>query len=210
MSALALLLLVQADDPAETLRALGERMKDVRALSTPFDQRRTTALLEQPIVSSGLMYYRRDPGRLVFHIREPRPTVIHMDREAYQVWRPQEKRLERIDFGEDALATRLFMVFNPQPERLKAAFEITREGAEIRLVPKDAETRKRMSLLALSVASDPPALKRIRYVEADGDEVQIDLRAIALDPEIPESVWSLEVPPDAKVFRTNARRDVTR
>lgn len=204
MSAL-LLLLLQADGPLEPLRALGERMKEARTLTAKIAQKRTTALLGDPLVSSGTMYYRRDPGRLVFHLESPRRTVIHMDREAYQVWRPEEKRLERIDFENDELAARLLMVFDPQPDRLQSAFDATREGGEIRLAPRDEAARKRLSLLALTLSSDGRSLSRIRYVEADGDEVVFDLSDVRLNPEIPPSVWTLEVPPDAKVFRTRAR-----
>lgn len=205
MSAFLLVLCVQADDPVATLRALGERMKDARTMKTSFDQKRTTALVQGPVLSAGVMYYRREPARLVFHLIEPYAAEIHMDREAYQVWRPKEKRLERIDFGDDSVASRLFMVFDPKPDRLKDAFEITRVGDEIRLVPKDPEARKRMSLLALLVAPDPPTLRRIRYIDADGDEVRMDFHVVTLNPDVPADVWTLEVPPDAKVFRTKAR-----
>ena len=205
MSALLLLLLAQADGPLEPLRALGERMKDARTLSAKITQKRTTALLADPLVSSGTLYYRREPGRLVFHLEEPRRTVIHMDRGAYQVWRPDENRLERIDFQDDALASRLLMVFDPRPERIGSAFQASREGDEIRLVPKDAEARKRLSLLALTPAADGASLRRIRYVEADGDEVVFELSDVRLDPDIPPSVWTLDVPADAKVFRARAR-----
>lgn len=204
MSAL-LILLLQADGPLEPLRALGERMKAAKTLSAKITQKRTTALLADPLVSSGTMYYRRDPGRLVFHLEEPRRTLIHMDRQAYQVWRPDEKRLERIDFEDDALAARLLMVFDPQPDRLDAAFDATRAADEIRLVPKDAEARKRLSLLALAVSPDGRSLSRIRYVEPDGDEVVFELSDVRLDPEVPPSVWTLDLPPDARVFRTKAR-----
>src|SRR5690349_10016741 len=78
-------------------KKIAEKFKDMRTLSAKVVQQRRTELLDKTLLSSGTMYYRREPARLVFLLNEPRKAEIHMDRTSYQVYRPDEKRLERTD-----------------------------------------------------------------------------------------------------------------
>src|SRR5689334_419500 len=102
----------QASDEAATaaLRRLADKMMEANTLSARVVQTRRTELTDKPITSSGLMYYRRDPARLVFHLVEPRNAEIHMDRTSYQVFRPDEKRLERTDFGNEDVSGKILMM----------------------------------------------------------------------------------------------------
>jgi len=114
-----------ADERANAaFRKLAEKFKDVRTLSAKVVQERRTELFDKPITSSGTLYYRRDPARLVFILTEPRKAEIHMDRTSYQVYRPDEKRLERTDFGSEDLSAKIFMAFEPKPNELGKAFTL--------------------------------------------------------------------------------------
>lgn len=215
MRLLLLLPLLQAgpsEDAARlALRKLAERFRDLKTLSCSVAQERRTALLEKPIASSGTMFYRREPGRLVFRMTEPRTTEIHMDRTAYQVWRPDEKRLERIEFEDDELTGRLLMVFQPKEEEVGKSFAV-RAGAskdgdlEVRLEPSDDRVRKRLRLLVLTVRESDGALRRIRYEDAGGDEVRFDLTDVKVNPDLPAATFELAVPEGTKVFRHAVKR----
>jgi outer membrane lipoprotein-sorting protein len=212
---LPLLLLLQAgpsDESArQALRKLAERFRDLKTLSCSVAQERRTALLEKPITSSGTMFYRREPGRLVFRMTEPRTTEIHMDRTAYQVWRPDEKRLERIEFEDDELTGRLLMVFQPKEEDVGKSFAV-RAGAskdgdlEVRLEPSDDRVRKRLRVLVLTVRESDGALRRIRYEDESGDEVRFDLWDVQVNPDLPAATFELAVPEGTKVFRHAVKR----
>src|SRR5439155_4169217 len=121
---------------------------DVRTISAKVVQNRRTELLDKPNTSSGTMSYRRDPAQLVFHLTEPRKAEIHMDRESYQVYRPDEKRVERTDFGGEDVSAKILMVFEPRTEQIGKAFSVrggeSRDGQiEVRLAPADEKVRKR-------------------------------------------------------------------
>ena len=196
-----------ADDAARAaLGKLSERFRDLKTLSCSIAQERRTALLEKPIASAGTMVYRREPGRLVFRMSAPRTTEIHMDRTTYQVHRPDEKRLERIEFENDELTGRLLMVFQPKEEEVGKAFAV-RAGAskdgriEVRLEPQDEKVRKRLRRLVLTIRESDGALERILYEDADGDEVRFDLTDVKLNPELPAETFELKVPEGTKVFR---------
>ena len=197
MSLLVAMLLAQ-DPAAEALRRLGERMKDVGTLSCRIRQIRKTALIETPLVSAGTMSYRREPGRLVFRLTEPRTSEIHMDRTAYQVYRPYEKRLERIEFEDDALTSQLLMLFDPKPEAMGKAFKMSRMDGDILLEPLDEKVKKRLASLSLTLKGDE--IRRLRYVQADGDEVSFELSDVKLNPPLAADAFELKVPEGTRVL----------
>jgi outer membrane lipoprotein-sorting protein len=195
-----------ADESAkEALRKLSVRMKDARTLTAKIVQKRTSALLADPITSKGTLFYRRDPGKLVFRMSDPRETWIHLDKDAYQVYRPGEKRLERIEFQSDELAPRLFMVFEPKEAEIGKAFAIRRGESPpgeilVRLEPLDPKTRRAFSRLSLVLGQEDGALRRIAYTDPEGDDVQFDLSEVAINSELPPGTFELVVPEGTRIL----------
>jgi outer membrane lipoprotein-sorting protein len=188
------------------LQKLADRMKEARTLTAKVIQSRRTELLDKPIVSSGTMAYRRDPARLVFHLTEPRTAEIHLDKTSYQVYRPDEKRLERIDFEGEDVTAKILMVFEPKTEDIGKVFSIrggeAHEGQiEVRLESSDEKFRKRLKRIALTVAEADGALRRIAYTDAEGDEVQFDLSEVVINPDLPADLFTLKIPEGTRVLR---------
>ena len=182
---LAMVLLVAAsvqDSPADAaakaaLKKLADRFKEARTLSARVTQSRRSELLDKPLVSSGMMYYRRDPVRLVFRLTEPRKAEVHMDRTSYLVYRPELKRLERTDFENDEVTGKILMVFEPKPDDLGKTFAIrggeSKDGLiDVRLEPSDEKVRRRLKRVSLTIAEADGALKRLSYFDGEGDEVR--------------------------------------
>lgn len=219
--ALALLLSVPAlalqssstDAAAQAaLRKLADRLREAKTLSARVVQQRRTELLDQPIVSSGRMFYRREPARLVFDLTEPRKAEIHMDRGSYQVYRPDEQRLERTDFGGEDVAGKILMVFEPRAEDLGKAFTVrggeSRDGRiEVRLEPADEKVRKRLRRVTLTIGESDGALSRMSYVDGDGDEVTFELHDVVINPELPPERFALKVPEGTRVIRRTVAAD---
>lgn len=195
---LLLAALLAQDPAADALKRLGARMKDVGTLSCSIRQIRKTALIETPLVSAGTMSYRREPGRLVFRLTEPRSSEIHMDRRAYQVYRPDEKRLERIEFEDDVLTGQLLTLFDPKPEAMGKAFKMSMVAGDLLLEPLDEKVKKRLASLTLTLAGDE--IRRLRYVQADGDEVTFELSDVRLNPALPASAFELQVPEGTRIL----------
>jgi outer membrane lipoprotein-sorting protein len=200
---------VQDEAAQAILRRLSERMKDARMLSAKVVQSRKTALLEAPIVSSGTLYYRREPGRLVFRMTDPRPTEIHLDARSYQVYRPDEKRLEQIEFESGDAAGRLLMVFQPKPDEVGKAFTArrgeTKAGeAAVVLEPSDERIRRRVTKITLWVEEKEATLRRIQTTDADGDEVTFELSELRLNPEIDPAIFELKVPEGTRILKQKA------
>jgi outer membrane lipoprotein carrier protein len=212
LAAAMVALTAQAQDAAADAAAkaafqkLADKFKGVRTLSAKVVQNRRTELLDKPVTSTGSMYYRRDPAKLVFHMSEPRKAEIHMDRTSYQVYRPDEKRVERTDFGGEDVTSKILMVFEPKPDEVGKAFTIrgseSRDGQiEVRLESSDEKVRKRLRKVTLTIVEADGALKRISYVDGEGDEVQFDLADVVINPELSPDLFTLKVPEGTRVLR---------
>jgi outer membrane lipoprotein-sorting protein len=194
------------------LQKLCDRFKQLRSLSARIVQTRRTELLDKPIVSSGRMYYRREPARLVFQFSDPRKAVIHLDRTSYQVYRPDEKRLERIDFsGEDVSGT-ILMVFDPKMEAIEKGFSIRSAGSrvgqiDVSLEPADENARKRLKKLVLTIAESDAALTAIATTDGEGDDVRFDLSEVALNEEPAAGIFDLQIPEGTRVLRRTVKPD---
>jgi len=211
---LLLTLLVQAGSADEAARAalgrFSERFRDLGGLSASFTQSRRTALLNEPITSSGKLRYRRDPARLVFEVEKPRRASIHFDGKSYQVYRPDEKQLEQFEVEDSEMARWLFMAFHPKVEEIGKSFAIKagslkEETLEVVLVPSEAKLLKVLAklTLVLSRADAPgdPLLRRIGYVDAEQDEVSFEITDAALNPTLSPEVFELKLPEGVKVFK---------
>lgn len=219
-AAVLLLLAVAAsgqDAPADAaakaaLEKLAAKMKDVRTLTAKVVQSRKTELLDKPIVSSGTMAYRRTPARLVFHLTEPRRAEIHLDQTSYQVYRPDEKRLERIDFAGEDVTSKILMVFEPKADDIGKAFTVrggaSKDGAiEVHLDSTNEQLRKRMKKIVLTVAEADGALRRIAYTDSEGDEIQFDLSEVVVNPELAAELFTLKTPEGTRVLRRTVALD---
>lgn len=201
------------DDPAarEALARLGARLKEARTLSARIVQERKTALLEEPLRSSGTLYYRREPARLVLVLTDPRPATVHLDRSSYQVYRPDEKRLERFDFEDPEMGPRLLAAFEPRSEEVGKVFTARLGQAgpgevEIVLEPRDPKLARRLRRLVLG--TDPEGLlRRIVFTDPEGDEVTFTLSEVALNPELPSGLFELRVPEGTRILRHSVPAD---
>lgn len=202
-----------ADEAAKAaLRKLAAKFKEARTLSAGIVQSRKTELLDKPIVSSGRMYYRRDPARLVFHLAEPRKAVIHMDKSSYQVYRPDENRLERTDFSNEDISSRILMAFEPRVDEIGKAFTIRGERAgegeiEVKLESGDEKIRKRLQRITMVLAEADGALRRLSYVDGEGDEVRFDLSDVLINPDLAPELFTLSVPEGTRVLRRSLPAD---
>ena len=205
---------LQSSDEAatEALRKLSAKMREARTLSARVVQTRRTELTDKPITSSGRMYYRRDPARLVFHLDEPRKAVVHMDRTSYQVYRPDEQRLERTDFGNEDVSGKILMMFEPKADELGTTFVIRGGGAkdgliEVRLESSDEKVRKRLRKIALTIGEADGGLRSLAYTDGEGDEVKFDLSDVAINPDLAPEIFTLKVPEGTRVLRHTLPQD---
>jgi outer membrane lipoprotein-sorting protein len=213
-----------ADAVAEARSKLKEVMQayaGAASLAADYVQERSTALVKRPLVSKGRMIFRRDPGCVVFFVDEPRRAVVRLDSRHYEVYRPEQKRLERFVLASDELPRMLFQALSPDPAWLAAedaqqqagtldqAFEIA--GCEavagepartrITLVPRSDAARKGFATrLELTVDSEQKRLVGFAFRDPQGDDVRVELSGVQLAPELATDAFDLALPADVQTI----------
>lgn len=174
------------------LDRLAESTRDLKTLSAQFIQTRKSALLAEPLKSEGRLYYRREPARMVFVMKD---AEIHLDRSTYQVLRRAEQRLERVEFKGGELAPTLFLMFSADLAGIQRRFKVGGSGDEIRLTPLDA------SFGGLSLVLEKNQLRRFTFTDAEGDEVEFELNDVARNPELPAARFELAIPEGTRILK---------
>lgn len=187
------------------LRAHAKQSADVRVLVADYVQRRTTALSKKPLVSEGAFLFVRDPGCVLFRARKPRASVVQLTAKHYQVYRPRRKRLERFLLDGPELANGLFAAIGGDVDGLLRGFRIVAgdeadggKAVRARLQPRDAEVRRRVAELQVTLHAETGALRSVAYRDRGGDLVEIELRKPRANPKDPPPA-KLEVPKGTRV-----------
>ena len=199
--------------PRKALRALADRFASLSTMSASFVQKRLTLLLEDPIESSGKLYYRRKKEKAVFATSKPRTSLIYLDANSYLVYRPSEKQAEHFDLSDSEATRWILLAFNPKPEEIEKVFEISGKEEEdgdtaVILVPKDEELKKSVAKLTLVISfeSELAQLRSLTYEDSEGDEVTFELTKVELDPKIPDSRFKPAIPKDVRIIRHKAKK----
>lgn len=195
------------------LRAHADRSRAVRVLVADYVQRRTTALLKEPLLSRGEFLFVREPACVVFRAAAPRPSVVRLTATTYEVFRPLQQQLERFHLDGPELAHGLFAAVGGDVDRLLRDFVVTAcapDGADaarvqLQFAPRSAAARERLRELILTLRVAEGALAAVAYRDPAGDLVAIEFDHMRADPPSPPS-GRLEVPPGTRVVEHAARR----
>lgn len=173
------------------LRAHGERSRGVAVLTADYRQTRTTRLAAAPLQSQGTFLFVREPACVLFRATAPRPSMVRVRRDLYEVYRPQQRRLERFRLDGPELAQGLFAALGGDADLLLREFSIVacgvdpadRERTRVVLAPRREAVRERLPELRLSLRTSSRALAAVAYRDHAGDLIEIELANVVGDPD---------------------------
>jgi hypothetical protein len=196
------------------VRALGARHADLQQLECEYVQERSSALLREPLRSSGRLRWRREPPCLVFEVAGPRPARLRLDEHRYEVHRPDRRQLERFAFAGPELPRALLDAFAPDLDAIERRMKIVQveRGAgdapqsSIRFAPTDPALQAVLTSLSLTIEPKAAELRAIAYTDAQGDSVVLRLSDIDRDPELADASFAIDAPPGTRVLDHPARK----
>jgi hypothetical protein len=172
------------------LARVAESMREVRELRADYQQEQESILLEEPLLSSGRLHLRAEPGCVVLEILQPRPAVIRSDAKSHQVYHPRTKRAERFLFESNDLAKALLACFSADLARIEELFAVqgfavdTERGrARIDLLPKSDEVKAALRSLRLELDLATLAPAGIVQTNAEGERLTMRLGSLVKNPE---------------------------
>jgi hypothetical protein len=193
-----------------TLGRIAEGLEGVRELRADYTQEQDSLLLAEPLVSSGRLHLRADPGCIVLELEKPRLAWIRSDAKTHQIYHPDRKRAERFLFESNELARALLACFSADLARIEELFQITDFSADpdharalVHLTPRRGEVRAAVAALTLEFDLATGLPVRIVQVGAEGEELRLRLRNTVRDPQRPPGevpVFDRPLPADVELI----------
>jgi outer membrane lipoprotein-sorting protein len=192
------------------LEAFMERVSAAQAglktLSATFEQRKVSRVLMAPSVSRGTFYYRA-PDTVCWRYDAPRRMIVLLSRGVATTYRPADKRAERIEVGHMQRKVLAFLSASEPLARLTRYFRVTLRDAGpghnfiVELAPTSYQVKKRIASVTVEIDRTRFLPVAVSYVERDGDTTSYAFSDIVVGKPLPDSVFSLDLPPDVKIER---------
>jgi outer membrane lipoprotein-sorting protein len=210
-----------ATAPAVADPALAAKLVDIDAragkikdFTAQFEQKKFTALLKRPLVSSGTI---RVVGPVVrWDTDKPDPAVLYSDGREVRMYYPKQKSLEvyafdrrMADLARSPLPrlANLHDHFSFEPMAVREAAGDFPDLAEapgavaLRLKPTDAFMKEHVDEVRVLLDARSATMLCVQTIDADGDRTAIRFADVKLDTGLDPSALALKVPADTKVSR---------
>ena len=183
--ALALLLVSTAsgEEGEWGIDQLMEAMQQTRSDHATFTERKSIAMLEEPVVSSGELFYTA-PDRMEKRTLKPRPESMILDRDTLVMQRGKKKRSLRV---QDAPELAAFIesvrgILAGDRDALERHYQLTLEGIAddwaLQLTPLDEKILRVISTIRITGAGN--TVRSIETLQADGDSSLMLIERIAV------------------------------
>jgi outer membrane lipoprotein-sorting protein len=195
---------------SDQLNAIDHAAAGIKDLTARFEQRKFTALLTKPLISSGLV---RGAGAVVrWDTREPAPSVLYADRAELRLYYPDQK-LEEI-YPVDQRMSDLLASPLPRLSTIKEHFtiEIASPGdvadlphgdatLALRLTPIDAALAAHLRQVFVVLDVHTGLALAIRTIDPDDDRTDITFSDMRVNTGLDEASVDLAVPAGTAISR---------
>jgi outer membrane lipoprotein-sorting protein len=188
----------------QRLAAADAHAATVKDLTCHFEQEKVTAMLKEPLVSSGTV---RTTGAVVrWDTEKPSPCVLYADAGEMRLYYP-EQSLEEIYTIDQKFADLLASPL-PRLKMIEAHFDIAPDPATrpsdadliaVKLTPRDASLKNDIAEVDVLVDGRPGLATRVATVDPDGDTTTIRFSDVRVNTGLSEADLQLNVPPGTKI-----------
>jgi outer membrane lipoprotein-sorting protein len=197
-------------DPAllKRLTEIDSRASQIKTLSANFEQKKFTALLRRPLVSSGKVKVKGATMR--WDTEKPEPTVMVVGEKTVQIYYPAQKTVE--EYTLDQRLAELAASPLPRLGVLKDRFAIVeiaphdidpkadpQKTLALKLTPIEKELADHVQEVRVLLDIGGGYIVQAEFTDADGDRTVIQFRNIAANADVGD--LELKVPPGTKFTR---------
>jgi outer membrane lipoprotein-sorting protein len=182
------------------LQEIQHAQQEMRTLSADFVQVKCVSLLNEPLVSSGHLIFKR-PDRILLKIEQPQPlTVVIKGRDVRIPNLPERERQSLTMAPTVAMFTQLAAIFTGSKQALEEGFEVTAveddTAIQVKLVPRNESWRRMYRDIQLRFAGPERFAQQLRLDDGLGDSLEITLRNVQRNIDIPDSIFDGDAPPE--------------
>lgn len=185
------------DSTDSCLAAVEAAQRDAQSVSAQFVQTKHLSLLDEPLVSSGRFMFKR-PDRIRLDIEKPRAATIIINGRDISIPGFTERDKQQLAMTPmAAMFAELGAMFGGSAAGLRKNFEVSAvaEGPAIAvtLTPTVPAWQRMFKTIRLRFAEPSLALSSMQLDDALGDRLEIAMRDVQRNPDLPDSLFT--VPP---------------
>ena len=194
---------------AELIDRVVERQRSLRALRADFVQVKHSALLLEPVTSTGEFIYLA-PDRVRWDFRKPDSMVVLFASDSVTTFHPRQQLAERVRVSRRDRRFVRAMAGTLPLDDLTSHFRITLrdEGApapyRLRLEPNKGSMIRKLDSLVVEIDRKIMLPIVVEYNENDGDSTRYEFTKLTINPKIDESRFHLDLGADVKLETLDA------
>jgi outer membrane lipoprotein-sorting protein len=206
---------VHADSLDDVLGRMDRSAKEFKSFTAKLKRTDFTAVLNESEEMTGTVAMRRANNNMdaLTQFDEPNPHSIYFSGHTVKIYSPRAKTVEIYDAGKlAATADRMMLLgFGISAAELRKDYDVRRIGDEnigpvhtthIEMVPKAADVRKNyVTKIDLWIPDDQANPIQEKVTKPSKDYYLVTYSAPKLNPALPESAYTLKVPPGVKELR---------
>jgi len=196
-------------DVQELIRTVDELQQKIQTVSANFSQKREISLAQKPLLSSGLVKFKR-PDRIRWTYLAPEPMEVVLDGKSIFSYIPGRSQAEKYSLSSGKrfapYLEPLTAVFQKTLAQLGERYAVIYRGSEgdrtyyFRLQPKEEKIQKLLSRIDLWIDKDSGAILRFKMVESNGDQLTLEFKNLQINPPLSDDDLTLKIPSSVKVL----------
>ncbi len=193
----------------ELIRGIDGQQQKIQTLTASFSQRRETSLVKDPLISQGMVKFKR-PDRIHFLYSKPESMEMALDGKTIWIYYPGRSQAEKYSLTRNKKMAQYLEpvtgIFQKTFAQVIESYTIIYQGLEadrlhrFRLQPREEKVQKFLSRVDLWVDRTSGAILKFEMMEASKDRLTLEFRDLQINPPLPDDDLMIIIPPSAKVL----------
>ena len=196
-------------DVQEIIRTIDGEQQKIQTLIAGFSQRKVTTLVREPLISSGVVKFKR-PDRIHFTYSKPEPMEMALDGETIWIYSPIRPQVEKYSIAKNKRMAQYLEpvrgIFQKTFGQLAESYTLVYQGLQrdhlhwFRLNPKEEKVRKFLLRVDLWIDKTSGAILRFEMIEANQDLLDLEFKDLQINPPLTDDDLTIKIPPSVRVL----------
>jgi outer membrane lipoprotein-sorting protein len=200
--------IAQSQGLQELIRNISEKQSRIETLTAIFSQRRETALVQEPLLSSGIVKFKR-PSRVFFAYTEPTPMEIYLDGKRVNIYDPARSQAERYTLSPVSRVgfylQSVTRIFQQTLEQLTADYSIRplppdrADCYRFRLHPRKEAMEEVVKEVELRIDKASGAILTFDWIEPSQERLILEFQKLQINPPLTDQDLKINLPPSGQI-----------
>ncbi len=196
-------------DAVELIRSIDEQQRKIQTVAARFSQKKETSLLRGPLLSSGLVKFKR-PDQIHWTYVKPKRMEVALDGKTLWLYTPGRPQAEQFSLARGKRIVQylepLTAIFQKTFGELTETYIIAYEGLaadqsyHFRLQPKEEKVQRLLSRVDLWIDNSSGAILRFKMLESNGDQLSLEFGNLQINPLLTDDDLKVKIPSSVRVL----------